>query len=99
MSDEPLPKSEIILYQTEDGRTRIQCRFENETLWLTQAQIAELFQTTPQNVTLHLKAIYADGELTEEATCKEYLQVRSVDQMFSFQRWCGNLEREKFNAL
>ena len=50
MSDEPLPQSEIILYQTEDGRTRIQCRFENETIWLTQALIAELFQTTPQNV-------------------------------------------------
>ena len=77
MSDEPLPGSEIILYQTEDGRTRIQCRFENETLWLTQAQIAELFQTTPQNVTLHLKAIFAEGELVEAATCKDYLQVRS----------------------
>lgn len=76
MSDGSLPQSEIILYQTVDGRTRIQCRFENETLWLTQAQIAELFQTTPQNVTLHLKAIYAEGELTEEATCKDYLQVR-----------------------
>jgi len=76
MSDEPLPQSEIILCQTEDGRTRIQCRFENETLWLTQAQIAELFQTTPQNVTLHLKAIFADGELSEAATCKDYLQVR-----------------------
>ena len=77
MSDEPLSKSEIILYQTEDGRTRIQCRFENETLWLTQAQIAELFQTTPQNVTLHLKAIFAEGELVEAATCKDYLQVRT----------------------
>ena len=76
MSDSSLPQSEIILYQTADGRTRIQCRFENETLWLTQAQIAELFQTTPQNVTLHLKAIYAEGELTEETTCKDYLQVR-----------------------
>ena len=76
MSDEPLPNSEIILYQTEDGRTRIQCRFENETLWLTQAQIAELFQTTPQNVTLHLKGIFAEGELDETATCKDYLQVR-----------------------
>lgn len=76
MSDEPLPQSEIILYQTEDGRTRIQCRFENETLWLTQAQIAELFQTTPQNVTLHLKAIFTEGELVESATCKDYLQVR-----------------------
>jgi len=77
MSDDPLPLSEIILYQTEDGRTRIQCRFENETIWLTQAQIAELFQTTPQNVTLHLKTIYAEGELVEAATCKDYLQVRN----------------------
>jgi len=76
MSDVPLPQSEIILYQTEDGRTRVQCRFENETLWLTQAQIAELFQTTPQNVTLHLNAIFAEGELVETATCKDYLQVR-----------------------
>ena len=77
MSDEPSPKSEIILYQTEDGRTRIQCRFENETLWLTQAQIAELFQTTAQNVTLHLTATFAEGELLETATCKDYLQVRN----------------------
>jgi hypothetical protein len=76
MSDESLPQSEIILYQTEDGRTRVQCRFENETLWLTQALIAELFQTTPQNVILHLKAIFAEGELSEAATCKDYLQVR-----------------------
>ena len=76
MSEDSTPKSELILYQTEDGRTRIQCRFENDTLWLTQAQIAELFQTTPQNVTLHLKAIFEEGELTEAATCKDYLQVR-----------------------
>jgi hypothetical protein len=77
MSTEKLPASEIIFYQTEDGNTRVQCRFENDTLWLTQAQIAELFQTTPQNVTLHLKAVYAEGELTEQATCKDYLQVRT----------------------
>jgi hypothetical protein len=76
MSDQPIPRSELILYQTEDGRTRIQCRLENETLWLTQAQIAELFEVTPQNVTLHLKAIFAEGELAEAATCKDYLQVR-----------------------
>ena len=67
---------EFLLYQTEDGRTRIQCRFSDETIWLTQAQIAELFQTTPQNVTLHLKAIFAEGELDEGPTCKDYLQVR-----------------------
>jgi len=70
------PTGEFILYQTEDGRTRIQCRFSDETIWLTQAQIAELFQTTPQNVTLHLKAIFAERELDEGATCKDYLQVR-----------------------
>ena len=77
MDDNKAPQSNIILYQTEDGRTRIQCRFENETVWLTQALMAELFQVTPQNVTLHLKAIYAEGELDEAATCKEYLQVRT----------------------
>lgn len=77
MSNTPLPQSEIILYQTEDGRTRIQCRFEDENVWMTQALMAELFQTTPQNITLHLRAIYAAGELKESATCKEYLQVRS----------------------
>ena len=76
MTAEPLPQSEFLLYQTEDGRTRIQCRFENETLWLTQAQIAELFQTTVPNINLHLKAIYAEGELTAEATIKSHLIVR-----------------------
>lgn len=70
------PGGELLLYQAEDGQTRVQCRFEEGTLWLTQAQIAELFQTTPQNVTIHLKTIYAEGELTEAATCKAYLQVR-----------------------
>ena len=60
MSDEPEPDSEIILYQTEDGRTRIQCRLENETLWLTQVQMAELFQTSVPNINLHLKVIKRD---------------------------------------
>jgi len=75
-SPDPAPHSEMVLYQTEDGQTRIQCRFEDGTIWLTQAQIAELFQTTPQNITLHLKAVFAEGELEEQSTCKEYLQVR-----------------------
>ena len=72
MSDGALPRSEFILYQTEDGRTRIDCRFDGESIWLTQAQIAQLFQTMPQNVTLHLKAIFTERELTETATCKDY---------------------------
>ena len=67
---------EIVLFQTEDGRSKIQVRFEDKSLWLTQAAMAELFQTTPQNITLHLKAIYEEGELAEEGTCKEYLQVK-----------------------
>ena len=77
MSDEPTPQSSLILYQTEDGRTRIQCRFEHENVWMTQALMAELFQTTPQNITLHLRAIYGERELSEAATCKDYLQVRT----------------------
>ena len=76
MPDRVAPQSRIILYRTEDGQTRIQRRFEGETIWLTQALLAELFRTTAQNVTLHLKAICAEGELSEGATCEECLQVR-----------------------
>ncbi|MDQ7837141.1 MAG: virulence RhuM family protein [Thermodesulfobacteriota bacterium] len=71
------PRSEILFYHTEDGRTRIQVRLENETVWLTQADMAQLFQTTPQNITLHLKNIYQEGELAEKATCKDFLQVQT----------------------
>ncbi len=89
MSDEPLPHSEIILYQPEDGRTRIQCRFENETVWLTQQHMAELFQTTKQNVSLHIKNIYEERELERGATVKESLMVqlegkRSVQRRVEF---------------
>jgi hypothetical protein len=77
LTETELPKSELILYQTEDGRTRIQCRFEGDTVWVTQAQMAELFQVTPQNVTQHVQNIFASGELAEAATCKDYLQVRN----------------------
>lgn len=67
------PSSEIVLYQTEDGRSRVQVRLDGETVWLTQAEMAELYQTTKQNVSLHLKNIYEDEELMEEAVVKEYL--------------------------
>ena len=68
--------STAILYQTEDGRTRIDCRFEGETIWLTQTLMAELFQTTLQNINLHLQNIYEEGELDPGATIKSYLMVR-----------------------
>ena len=70
------PMGEFLLYQTEDAHTRVQVRLENQTLWLTQQQLADLYQSTSQNITQHIRAIYADGELQEEATCKPFLQVR-----------------------
>ena len=75
-SGDAAPRSGLAMYQTEDGTTRIHCRFEADSVWLTQAQMAELFQTTPQNITQHLKAIYAEGELESGSTCKDCLQVR-----------------------
>jgi len=78
MTEQQAPQpGEFLLYETEDGRTRVECRFVDDTLWLPQAGMGDLFQTTPQNITLHLKALYAEGEITLEATCKEDLQVRS----------------------
>jgi len=68
---------EVVLYQTEDGQTRVECRFAEGTIWLTQVQLSELFQTSVPNISLHLKAIYAEGELTESATIKSYLIVRA----------------------
>jgi hypothetical protein len=66
----------LILYRTEDGLTELQLKSIDGTVWLTQSEIAELFQTTPQNITLHIKAIYEEGELEQAATCKDYLQVQ-----------------------
>ena len=76
MSDDSLPQSEFILYQTEDGRTRIQCRFENETLWLSQALIAELFQKDVRTINEHLVNIFEEGELHREATIRKFRIVR-----------------------
>ncbi len=67
----------ILIYQTEEGNTKIDVRLENGTVWMTQKAIAELYLTTPQNMTLHVKNIYAEGELEEEATCKAYLKVQN----------------------
>jgi hypothetical protein len=70
-------KGELILYQAEDETTKIEVRLEIENVWLTQKMIAELFQTTPQNITIHLKNIFDEGELQEDATCKDFLQVQN----------------------
>ena len=76
MSDLP-QNSQFLIYQAESGAIKLDVRFENETVWLTQQHMADLFHVTPQNITLHLKTIFSEGELSEAATCKEYLQVRT----------------------
>jgi hypothetical protein len=65
--------SEILLYQSEDGQTKIDVRLEDETVWLNQKQIVELFQTTKQNVSLHIRNIFKEGELVEISVVKDYL--------------------------
>ncbi len=73
MSDDQ-PEGQLLIYK--DGALNLQVRMDGKTVWLTQAAMAELYQTSPQNITLHIKSIYDDGELEESATCKDYLQVR-----------------------
>ena len=71
-----MEESKIVIYQTDDGRTQIDVRLENETVWLTQAQMVELFQTTKQNASLHVGNVFKEGELEQESTVKEYLTVQ-----------------------
>lgn len=68
---------EIVVYEAPDGGVRVDVRLDQDTVWLTQRQMAELFATTPENVLTHLKNIYADGELAEPATAKDFLAVRA----------------------
>ena len=71
----PENTGEIVVYQP-DEITRLEVRVNEETVWLTQGQMAELFQTSPQNITIHIRNIYDEGELQKNPTCKEYLQVQ-----------------------
>jgi len=72
MSDEP--KSQLLFYQAPDGRTRLEVRMEGETVWLTQAQIAELFQRERSVITKHIRNIFEEGELVETSVCANYAQ-------------------------
>ena len=74
MADHP---TEFLLYIAEDGQTRIDVRVQDENVWLNQLQLAELFQTTKQNISLHIRNVFKDGELDEAATVKEYLTVQT----------------------
>lgn len=68
--------SQFIIYQTEDGQTKLDVRFVDETVWLSQQQMAELFQSSRTNIVEHIGNVYAEGELFESATCREFRQVR-----------------------
>ena len=70
------PACEMLVYTDADGRTRVQVRLDGDTVWLSQAMMADLYGTTPQNITQHIAAIYDEGEQDPDATCKPYLQVR-----------------------
>lgn len=69
-------ENKLILYKDDEGKVNVNVRFADEDIWLTQAQLAEIYNTTQQNISLHQKGIYADGELDESATHKKYLLVR-----------------------
>ena len=71
-----MEENKIVIYQTEDGQTQIDVRLENDTVWLTQGQMVDLFQTTKQNVSLHVRNVFKEGELDQSATVKDYLTVQ-----------------------
>lgn len=76
MSNELERAGKILIYQTEKGDTKVDVYFTEDTIWMTQRTMADLYQTTPQNITLHIKNIFEDGELDMGATCKDFLQVQ-----------------------
>lgn len=77
MEKETQPKGKIVIYTSADGKISLDTKLENETIWLTQDMMAKLFETTPQNITMHIKNIYDDEELEQNSTCKDFLQVRN----------------------
>ncbi|GHV06966.1 toxin Fic [Campylobacterota bacterium] len=76
---------EMIIYQADDGSVRVETRLENETLWLTQKAMAELFQTSRPNITMHLKNIFDEGELQENSVCKDFLHTAADNKTYQTQ--------------
>lgn len=69
-------ESQFLFFRSDDGAVHVNVRLEGETVWLTQAAMAALFGVAPQNITMHLQNVYAEGELNSDATCKDFLQVQ-----------------------
>jgi len=76
MNDLAPKPNNFILYTTPEGEVKLNVLLQNETIWLSQKLMGILFDTTPQNITIHLRNIFESGELDEEATCKDFLQVQ-----------------------
>ena len=71
-------KGQVIIYRSKDGQTSVEVLLENETVWLTQQQMAELFHTSRTNVVEHIQHIYEEEELDEKSTCRKFRQVRTI---------------------
>jgi hypothetical protein len=87
MSDDAIGQSSMILYQTEDGLTRVQCRFENQTIWLTQKLMAELFQKDVRTINEHVQNLFAEGELTEDSVIRKFRITASDGKAYEVQHY------------
>ena len=85
MTEMQKTQSQILLYQTEDGKQRIEVHLQDETVWLSQKLMAELFQTTPLNINIHLKNIFSEGEVIENSVIKESLITASDGKKYRTQ--------------
>ena len=97
--DKDKNQSQIILYQTEDGKTRVEVRFEHENVWLSQKIIAALFDTSVPNINMHLKNIFSAGELTSNSVIKEFLITASDGYISDFDRVVKELEQKAAKRL
>ena len=87
--------NDVILYTTEDGRSHIKLRAQEQTVWLTQFEMAELFDATKQNISLHLKNVFDDGELDPAATVKESLTVQARFNRQATTEKCSVVQQEQ----
>src|ERR1035437_3910164 len=90
MTNDVPPQSSIVLYQTADGRTRIQCRFEGETVWLTQKLMAELFQKDVRTINEHIQNVFEEGELSPESVIRKFRITAADGKTYDTQHY--NLE-------
>ena len=92
-------KNEVLIYEDKDGITKVNVTFTDEDIWLTQSQLAEIYKTSRENITMHISNIYKDNELPKDSTCKKFLQVqnegaRSVKRTMKMQDWVEELDNQ-----